>query len=207
MRVMAEPTRDDVHAAGPGRAGWRGPGLVVGVLTVVALAVVGLLAAMAGRSAHPSRLAAGQTPQITRPGDTATSTSAKPAALPADSGTGKRVVYSLSRQQVWAVAADGSVARQFSVTAGSAAPAPGSYAVYSRSSSGRGGDGLSVLYVVRFAHSQPGNVVVGFDAPATPVGGAGSTAAPLGGAIREGQEDARFLWTFAPLRSAVVVVP
>lgn len=177
--------------------------MLVGSLTVIVLAVVGLLAVAAERTARPPELATRKPTQTTRPSDAAANASTKPPALPTDSGAGKRVVYSVSRQQVWAVVADGSVARQFSVTAGSAAPAPGSYQVYSRSNSGRGGDGQSVLYVIRFAHSQPGNVVVGFDAPATPPSGG---AAALGGAIRENEQDARFLWTFAPLNSTVVVV-
>jgi hypothetical protein len=98
-----------------------------------ALAVVGYLTIQAGRQV-PNLTAASSTIEPTA---TAPSTSAgaagsalpsgsvqeapsnppvtvSPSALPSDSGTGKRIVYSLSANRVWIVAASGDVLRTFS---------------------------------------------------------------------------------------------
>ncbi len=219
MVAMGSQTHEGERATHPARSAGR-PGVVVALLTVASLGVVGLLALSAARSARTPVVTDQAKPAGLPVAHAPASTPASVAAVPANSGTGQRVVYSLSQRQVWAIAPDGSVARKFGVVAGAATPAPGTYQVYSRSEAGRGGDGRAVRYVLRFAHSQPGNVVVGFDttgeadltggpnaATGSTTVGAGKAAPPLGGAIRETAQDAAFLWGFAPLGSTVVVAP
>lgn len=176
-------------------------GFVAG-LTVAAVAAVGFLAYQA--SAHvPDTLSRPQmkkspgagAPKAPRDGK-------KPVALPGDSGTGERVVYSLDDDRVWLVGADNKVQRTFTVMPGTVDPSPGTYAVTSRTAAGTGSDGTAVEHVVRFALSD--GVVIGFSAAVD-----GSTRAPeaskkLGG-IREARADGTAMWEFATISQKVVV--
>jgi hypothetical protein len=130
--------------------------------------------------------------------------------LPADSGSGYRVVFSESRQRVWLVGEDDDVERTYLVS-GSLYDNldPGSYAVYSRSEKAVGIDDSGTMNLfVRFA--QGPNAAIGFhDIPIddnAPV----QTNAELGtpqshGCIRQKPVDAAALWDFAPLGTPVVV--
>ncbi|MEV0638821.1 hypothetical protein AB0I77_28540 [Streptomyces sp. NPDC050619] len=177
-------------------------GIVAG-LTVAALATVGFLAFQASASVpaglgtpHASAspaMAPSQAPRVRR----------DPAALPAGSGAGARVVYSVDDDRVWLVGADNKVKRTFKVTPGTVDPARGTYTVTSRSGSVTGTDGVPVEHVVRF--TSVNGVPIGFSAA---VGGATPTAdanARTGG-IRESRADGDAMWRFATIGEKVVVV-
>ncbi|WP_432155416.1 MULTISPECIES: hypothetical protein [unclassified Streptomyces] len=172
-------------------------------LTAAALATVGFLAWQAAENA-PERLAGAPAG-----GDAAGAAAVRaprerdPAALPARSGTGRRVVYSLGGDRVWLVGSDGEVVRTFRVYPGTVEPAPGGYRVTSRAVAVTGTDGAPVEHVVRFTSVD--GLAVGFSAAVS-----GSTEPPLRtlrtGAIRETREDGAVMWDFATIRQRVVVI-
>ena len=178
-------------------------GFVAG-LTAAAIAVVGYLTYQA--SAHaPDDLGR---PSASKSSGASASNAPRdkknPAALPGDSGAGARVVYSLDDDRVWLVGARGKVKRTFTVTPGSVDPAPGTYAVTSRSNSVTGTDGTPIEHVVRFTSTD--GVAIGFSAAvgdtATP---APDMNVPTGG-IRESRADGAAMWQFATIGAKVVVI-
>ncbi|MDX6325798.1 MAG: hypothetical protein QOK15_2152 [Nocardioidaceae bacterium] len=138
------------------------------------------------------------------------STNESDTVLPADSGTGRRVVFDISDQRVWLVKGDGSVARTYAVS-GSIYDNldPGTYSVYSRSHNALGVDESGTMkFMVRFAHGA--NAAIGFhDIPmlnGKPVQTRDELGTPLShGCIRQARPDAKALWRFAPLGTTVVV--
>ncbi|MEU5089520.1 hypothetical protein [Streptomyces sp. NPDC021356] len=128
-----------------------------------------------------------------------------PAALPGDSGTGERVVYSVDDDRVWLVGAGGRVENTFKVAPGTVDPAPGTYAVTSRSKAVTGTDGVPVEHVVRFADVK--GVVIGFSAA---VDSAEPQTVPdptlQTGGIRESRPDGDTMWMFATIGQKVVVI-
>ena len=132
-------------------------------------------------------------------------------ALPADSGTGRRIVFSESAQRVWLVDADNTVRRTYLVS-GSLTDNldPGSYHVYSKSRWAVGVDDSGVMqYYVRFAHGPTSTI--GFHTIPTHFGKALQSVRDLGtpqshGCIRQRTSDAIALWNFAPVGTHVVVV-
>jgi lipoprotein-anchoring transpeptidase ErfK/SrfK len=161
----------------------------------------------------PRRVASTPAPSLaptTPPADS------KPPAvepLPADSGTGKRVVYDISAQQVWLVEADGSVIRTYRVSGSRHDQlAAGTYQVFSRSRHATSWHGTeSMEFMVRFHRGARSNI--GFhDIPVdTSTGAEVQTLAELGtplsdGCIRQDVDDAAELWEFAPEGTPVVVL-
>jgi len=136
--------------------------------------------------------------------------SAAEETLPADSGNGRRVVFSEGRQRVWLVGGRNVVRRTYLVS-GSVEDNldPGTYSVYSRSQQAWGiDDSGSMQYFVRFAHGD--RAAIGFhDIPVDegkPVQSVADLGTPLShGCIRQKREDAIALWEFAPLGTTVVV--
>ena len=130
--------------------------------------------------------------------------------LPADSGSGRRVVFDQSRQRVWLVTGGHHVARTYLVS-GSLTDNldPGTYEVYSRSEKAWGIDDSGTMkYFVRFAHGD--NAAIGFHDIPVDDGHLVQTTAQLGtpqshGCIRQERPDAIALWKFAPLGTTVVV--
>ncbi|MFE6051977.1 hypothetical protein ACFQ6N_14555 [Kitasatospora sp. NPDC056446] len=185
-----------------------GPGVVVTGLTLGALAAVSLLAFQANgaqdRAGGPKPTATTAAASATAPAPTASATPTVPP-LPVTSGTGTRVVYSVGSHYVWLVdpKKNPQVTAAFPVVPGSVEPAPGSYAVYSRTPTTTGTDGRPIEHVVRFA--QQNGVVFGFSAT---VDGAAATADPKAktGGIRSGRAEGQLLWDFAPKDTKVVVV-
>ncbi|MCK7626317.1 hypothetical protein MUU72_24970 [Streptomyces sp. RS10V-4] len=184
---------------------------IVTGLTVAALVAIGVLGYQATASASgPLTPVRGQARSAERPAareqHDKKDTPPAPPAVPAQSGTGKRVVYALDAKRVWLVGADGTAQRTFPVTPSAVSPAPGTYPVTSRSVSVTGSDGVAVEHVVRFAAVN--GVVIGFSAAVD-----GSTPAPGGangrktGGIREARADGAALWDFAVRGVKVVVVP
>jgi lipoprotein-anchoring transpeptidase ErfK/SrfK len=135
-------------------------------------------------------------------------------ALPPDSGHGRRIVFSQSRQRVWLVAdhhgsdhvdrtypVSGSVYRNLQ---------PGTYSVYSKSRWAVGVDDSGVMqYFVRFTQG-PTGAAIGFHSIPTHHGVPLQKRSQLGtpqshGCVRQYLPDAIALWNFAPVGTKVVV--
>ncbi|MDF9815080.1 hypothetical protein [Streptomyces sp. SPB162] len=180
-----------------------GSGTLVTGLTAAALAVIAVLAVQASGSAadHPV------TALPSNPASTAPPAKVPPVAkvptLPAQSGTGKRVVYGLKDDRVWLVSDSEKVLRTFVVVPGSVDPAPGRYKVVSRTGRGTGGDGVKIEHVVRFA--SVGATVIGFSAAVDGSMPEPDPAKKTGG-IRETPADGDALWKLAVYDTKVVVV-
>ncbi len=134
-------------------------------------------------------------------------------ALPKDSGSGRRVVFSEGRQRVWLVDAGGKVLRTY-LASGSVYDNldPGTYEVFSRSRHAVGVDDSGTMeYFVRFTHGDAG-AAIGFHTIPVDDGRPVQTLAQLGtplshGCIRQKRADAIALWDFAPEGTTVVVTP
>ena len=145
------------------------------------------------------------------PGDDQAVKAASNTALPAASGSGRRVVFDISAQRVWLVGRDGGVRRSYLVS-GSLTDnlRPGHYTVYSRSRWANGVDDSGVMqYFVRFAHGT--HAAIGFHDIPERRGVPLQTKAQLGtpqshGCIRQARPDAIALWDFAPTGTDVDVV-
>jgi lipoprotein-anchoring transpeptidase ErfK/SrfK len=176
----------------------------------------GVTASSFDAPAQPARETRPATPTTT-PATVKTTPPAKarPSAelLPDDSGAGKRVVYDISAQQVWLVAADDSVVRTYPVSGSRYDQLDtGTYQVFSRSRHATSWHGTeSMEFMVRFHRGARANI--GFhDIPVdTSTGVEVQTLAELGtplsdGCIRQNVVDAAALWEFAPLGTSVVVL-
>lgn len=159
--------------------------------------------------------AATTTPTTPTAPPTAQPENAKPAAtaaLPADSGSGHRVVYSIGAQQVWLVDGD-TVTRTYKVSGSRYDQLDaGAYEVFSRSRHTTSWHGTETMeYMVRFHRGVRSNI--GFhDIPVDTVSGSEvQTVSDLGtplsdGCIRQDVVDAAALWEFAPVGTPVVVL-
>ena len=139
-------------------------------------------------------------------------TSASATALPADSGSGKRIVYDISAQRVWLVDRDDSVERTYLVSGGKDPDLldPGHYNVSSMSRDAVSYNHKETMqYMVRFASGA--HAPIGFhDIPAKPDGTLVQTRAELGtplssGCIRQWVRDAQALYAFAAVDTPVEV--
>ncbi|GAA3372766.1 hypothetical protein GCM10020367_29430 [Streptomyces sannanensis] len=176
--------------------------LWTGGITLAALGAVTFLAVEA-KSSAPESFAQ------ERPAATAPTTTPKPKppaapALPKDSGDGKRVVYSISADRVWLVAADETVTTDFPVVHGAVIPPPGTYKILHRVESATGGDGVPITYVQYFTKSVDSWIAFGAQEPGPSPADAGKRS---GGGIRETVENGRRIWEFAPVGTPVVVTP
>lgn len=130
--------------------------------------------------------------------------------LPADSGRGRRAVFSISRQRVWIVSAADRQLRTYPVS-GSVYDnlKPGTYRVFSRSRHARGiDDSGRMKWFVRFTKGP--NAAIGFHNIPVDKGKRVQTRAQLGtplshGCIRQAEPDAKAMWRFARLGTKVVV--
>lgn len=126
--------------------------------------------------------------------------------LPAGSGSGRRIVYSVTQQRVWLV--DGRVEKSYLVSGRAGMPSPGTYHVYSKSRYSTSGS-LRLEYMVRFAHGR--TLAIGFHSiPRRPDGSYVQSESELGqyrssGCVRQRLSDAAYLWGFAPVGTTVVV--
>lgn len=158
----------------------------------------------------PTTTTPAPTPSVAAKKGTAPVQAAPTTALPAGSGQGRRVVFSISSQRVWLVDGTGAPFSTYLVS-GSLTDnlRPGSYAVYSRSRWAVGIDDSGVMqYFVRFARGD--NAAIGFHSIPTKNGSPLQTEAQLGspqshGCIRQKLSDAERLWKFAGTGTAVVV--
>lgn len=184
----------------------------VGVIPTAPSAAEGeRLAAAIKPSPKPSETAA---VELSAFGPSAPAESAEeldPEILPADSGKGRRIVFSEEAQRVWLVRSNGSVRRTYLVS-GSVVENldPGTYAVYSKSRWAVGVDDSGVMeFFVRFTHGD--QAAIGFHTIPTKLGTTLQSRSQLGtpqshGCIRQAKADAIALWNFAPEGTAVVVI-
>ncbi|SDU54980.1 Lipoprotein-anchoring transpeptidase ErfK/SrfK [Jiangella alkaliphila] len=135
------------------------------------------------------------------------------AALPAGSGTGHRVVFDITQQQVWLVDADDAVVRTYFVSGSRYDQLPtGTFDVFSKSRDTVSWHGTETMeYMVRFFRGENSNI--GFhDLPvSTATGAEVQTLSQLGlplsdGCIRQDLEDAVALWEHTEVGTPVVVV-
>lgn len=131
------------------------------------------------------------------------------APPPANSGDGRRVVYSNSRQRVWLVESDGYVIRSYLVSGRAGMPSAGTYQVFSKSRYATSGS-VSMEWMVRFARGP--TLAIGFHAiPVNRYGQPIQSERLLGtyqssGCVRQARRDAAFLWDWAPVGTKVVVL-
>ena len=135
--------------------------------------------------------------------------------LPAQSGHGRRIVFSENLQRVWLVGGSGGSdhVRRTYLVSGSVTDnlQPGTYSVYSKSRWAVGVDDTGVMqYFVRFTQG-PTGAAIGFHSIPTRNGVPVQNVAQLGtpqshGCIRQDLPDAIALWNFAPVGTKVVVV-
>ena len=132
--------------------------------------------------------------------------------LPANSGQGRRVVYSVSDQRVWLVEADERVSASWLVSGRKGIPKPGTYSIYSRSrwSSASGGK-VRMEFMMRFVKTK--GLAIGFHAiPVDRKGRQIQSEEELGqprsrGCVRQRRADAEHLWNWAPDGTVVRVTP
>lgn len=134
-------------------------------------------------------------------------------SVPAESGSGRRVVFDMGDQRVWLVGrrSGKDVTLRTYLVSGSVTDNldPGTYSVYSRSLQAWGvDDSGSMRFMVRFAHGT--RAAIGFHDIPILDGQWVQTRDQLGspqshGCIRQWRPDAKALWKFAPRGTKVVV--
>lgn len=130
-------------------------------------------------------------------------------APPANSGEGRRIVYSNSGQRVWLVEADGYVTRSYLVSGRAGMPRAGTYHVFSKSRYTTSGS-VSMEWMVRFAWGS--TLAIGFHSiPVDRYGRPIQSERLLGtyqssGCVRQARRDAAFLWDWTPVGTKVVVL-
>jgi lipoprotein-anchoring transpeptidase ErfK/SrfK len=152
------------------------------------------------------------TPTVPPP---STTTLPPPDQLPANSGSGRRAVYSKPLQRVWTVEADGTVSQTHRVSGRLTwnQPLPGTYSVFSRSmyTCNIKHPDICWRYMVRFAHGGDDGDNIGFhEIPkrdGVPVQTVAQLGQPLsGGCVRQATVDAIYMWNWAPVGTKVVVL-
>lgn len=130
--------------------------------------------------------------------------------LPADSGVGRRVVYSNSEQRVWWVDENELVVNSYPVSGRRNTPSPGTYSVFSKSEKAWAGhDGITMNHMVRFARGT--RLAIGFHSiPRYSNGRPMQTEAELGsyrsaGCVRQRDDTAEALFNWAEVGTTVVV--
>lgn len=210
------------------RARLGGLGVALAVTIAVGGAAVGVLpqlragdatagaattTSQSAESSPPSSLESATLVQATPPApvlDVVVEQEVDPAP-PAQSGTGRRVVFDQGDQRVWLVEDDGTVARTYLVSGSRFDNLdPGAYEVLSTSRRATAFDLSGTMeYFVRFAtgYSEP----IGFHSvPRDTAGRLEQTRQQLGtplsaGCVRQWEPDAVALWDFAPVGTTVVV--
>jgi lipoprotein-anchoring transpeptidase ErfK/SrfK len=163
-----------------------------------------------------------------------TTTTLPPTALPSNSGEGRRVVYSKSRQRVWTVEADGTVSRTYAVSgrltwnqptpnnpANQFEPQPRYYSnppayyrVFSRSANTCNIKKPYICwrYMVRFTQGDEGDNIGFHEIPInTNTGRPVQDLSQLGtalsnGCVRQAPADALHMWNWAPVGTKVYVL-
>ncbi|GHH90710.1 hypothetical protein [Streptomyces capillispiralis] len=174
-------------------------------LTTGAIAVVAVLAVQADQGTKPTAATSRPSPSATADAKpSAKPEEEKPVAVPAESGTGRRIVYSLGQKRVWLVDASDAPRHSFTVWPGTVSPDPGTYTIGERTEATTGSDGVPVEHIMYF--TQKSGVFVAFS---NAVDGSSPSPADPGartGGIRVTKTDGRALWTFGTAGTPVSVV-
>lgn len=132
-------------------------------------------------------------------------------AVPPNSGTGRRVVYSVGSQRVWLVNDGETLHGTWLVSGRAGEPNPGNYSVFSRSRYAQAKKaGVRMEFMVRFVRTQ--GLPIGFHSiPVNRRGVPIQTVEQLGsyqslGCVRQRYEDAVVMWDFAQIGTPVIVV-
>jgi lipoprotein-anchoring transpeptidase ErfK/SrfK len=196
------------------RATWAVAAVVVALVAAAAV-VVGtdraerVDAASASDTADTTSSTSSTTPPSTTTTVPPAPTTPPDQVLP-ESGTGRRVVFSIARQRMWWVDEAGTVLRTSLVSGRANTPATGTFQVYSKTLNATGLDGSRMDYFVRFTKG-PNGWAIGFhDIPevdGVPVQTEEQLGQPLShGCIRQREDDARFTWDYLQVGDTVVVV-
>ncbi|GAB2583288.1 hypothetical protein GCM10027168_15050 [Streptomyces capparidis] len=170
-------------------------------LVASALVAVSVLAIQANGATTDASRDGGQPSTSASPSKSKTP---KSPALPANSGEGKRIVYSLKLNRVWIVNAREKSVATFAVWPGSVDPIVGLHRVSRLLPDTVGTDGVPIEHVIYF--SAVGNTAVAFSAALD-----GSSPKPVEGketgGVRMRRSDGEKLWDFATIGTPVIVVP
>ena len=132
--------------------------------------------------------------------------------VPADSGSGRRIVYANSMQRVWLVEGDESVTATYLVSGRRSVPPSGTYDVFSKSEFAFAGhDGITMQFMVRFTRAESGTPIGFHSIPYWGSGEPMQTEEQLGefhsaGCVRQALGDAIRLYEWAPEGTVVVVL-
>jgi hypothetical protein len=132
---------------------------------------------------------------------------------PPDSGSGRRIVYSMYQQRVWLMEDNGYITNTHLVSGRLGLPGFGVYHVYSKSLSTFATHNPSITwnYMVRFAVGPQGGGIGLHEIPwqyGHPVQTVEQLGQPLsGGCLRQTHDDAVLVWNWAPIGTPVIVVP
>ncbi len=133
--------------------------------------------------------------------------------LPADSGSGRRIVYSKGIQRVWLIEADETLFDTHRVSGRPDQPQYGTYTVWSRSETtcSNTHTDICMRWMVRFAYSFRGNNIGFHEIPrrnGVPMQTDDQLGQALsGGCVRQATADAITTWNWAVIGTVVVVVP
>ncbi|MGW7422234.1 hypothetical protein ACWGJB_19570 [Streptomyces sp. NPDC054813] len=173
-------------------------------LTAGATVAVVFLALQADKGPHPT--AAAVRPSASASAGAHPSASPKPTkapAVPAASGTGRRIVYSLGDKRVWTVGASDKATRTFTVWPGTVSPDPGTYTISKTLSATTGSDGVQIEHILYFASKS--GLSIAFSNAVD-----GSSPPPAAGkqtsGIRMHKADGAALWTFGTEPNTKVTV-
>lgn len=133
--------------------------------------------------------------------------------VPANSGSGRRAVYSKGIQRVWLIEEDGTIYDTHRVSGRMDQPNYGTYTVWSRSefTCSNAHSNICMRFMVRFAKSRRGDNIGFHEIPkrdGVPMQTADELGQALsGGCVRQATEDAIITWNWAQIGTVVVVVP
>lgn len=132
-------------------------------------------------------------------------------SVPANSGTGKRIIYDNGNNRVWLVDANERILDSYLVSGRANTPSPGTYSVFSKSPlAWAGHDGITMEHMVRFTYGR--SLAIGFHAiPRYRSGAPMQTTDELGtyqsaGCVRQEDHKAEALYKWAEIGTTVVVV-
>ncbi|MFQ5967474.1 MAG: L,D-transpeptidase [Acidimicrobiia bacterium] len=134
--------------------------------------------------------------------------------VPADTGSGRRIVYDKSDQRIWIISETERVLDSYLVSGKLSEPRPGTYRVYSKSPNAVAFyQGITMKWMVRFAYGSVNGISIGFHdlplyADGTPMMTHEQFGTPLsGGCVRQPDHKARSLYAWADIGTTVVVQP
>ena len=134
-------------------------------------------------------------------------------SIPEGSGSGERVVYSLTGQRVWLVADDGYLIDSYLVSGRDWMPNVGTFRVWGKARRTRGYDpDYTMNFMVRFAVGSHGGTIGFHDLPlyrGRPVQTLDDlgTANLSGGCVRQDSYHARMMFSWTEIGTTVVVIP